>query len=293
MGITTKFNLILIGVLGLGFAVFGITTHRALYDNANKEVVAQAGLMMDSAMALRSYTESEIRPLLAPELAHRFLPQIVPAYAATQSFMKLRKNNPEYSYKEASTNPTNPRDRALDWEADIIRMFQNRPALKEFTGMRNTPGGRALFLARPIRVTDAGCLACHSVPAAAPATMVARYGNDNGFGWEMGNVVAAQIVSVPADVPIAKARSTFQLLMTLLAAIFGVIILLANGLLKLFVTRPIQRMSQTANDVSQGNMEAPEFETRGKDELSVLARSFNRMRRSLDKAMSLLDSERS
>ncbi|MBZ2168627.1 DUF3365 domain-containing protein [Marinobacter sp. F4216] len=293
MGITTKFNLILIGVLGLGFAVFSAMTHRALYDNAYREVVAQAGLMMDSSMALRSYTEREIRPLLKPQLTVAFPPQIVPAYAATQSFMQLRKNNPEYSYKEASTNPTNPRDRALDWEADIIRMFRNKPDLEEFSGMRDTPGGQALYLARPIRVTDEGCLACHGLPSAAPATMIERYGNDNGFGWEMGKVVGAQIVSVPADVPIAKAQSISQLLMVMLAAICGVIILLANVLLRVFVTRPIQRMSQTANEVSQGNMEVPEFETNGKDELSVLAKSFNRMRRSLDKAMAMLDSERS
>lgn len=291
MGITAKFNLILITVLGFGFAVFGITTHRALYDNANHEVLGQAGLMMDSAMALRSYTVDEIRPLLEPQLEHTFLPQIVPAYAATQSFMEMRKNSPEYHYKEASLNPTNPRDRAADWEADVIRMFQNQSPPDQFSGTRNTPGGRSLFLARPIRISDPSCLTCHSVPEAAPTTMIQRYGNDNGFGWEMDQVVAAQIVSVPMAVPMAKARSTFELLMGVLGGIFVVIVLLANVMLKLMVTRPIQRMSQTADDVSHGNMDAPEFEAKGKDELSVLATSFNRMRRSLDKAMAMLDSE--
>lgn len=292
MGITAKFNLILISVLGVGFVAFGATTYRALHGNAYHEVVEQAGLMMDSAMALRRYTVDEIRPLLQSRLAETFLPQTVPAYAATQSFMELRKNSPEYSYKEASINPTNPRDRALDWEADIIRMFQNQPELNAFTGMRNTPGGRALYLARPIRISDPDCLSCHGLPGAAPATLVNRYGNDNGFGWKMGQVVAAQIVSVPVDVPLNKALSTFQLLMLVLAAIFIVVILLANVLLKLLVTRPIQAMSRSANEVSQGDMNAPEFAVRGKDELSVLAGSFNRMRRSLDKAMTMLDSER-
>lgn len=291
MGITTKFNLILITVLGLGFAVFGLTAHRALYNNANHEVVRQAGLMMDSATALRTYTVDEIGPLLEPQLKDTFLPQIVPAYAATQSFMQLRKNSPEYHYKEAANNPTNPRDRASDWEADIIQMFRNRPQLNEFTGTRETPGGHSLFLARPIRITDPICLTCHGVPEAAPATMIKRYGNDNGFGWEMDKVVAAQIVSVPMAVPIAKAQSTFELLMMVLTGIFVAVILLANVLLKLIVTHPIQKMSKTADDISHGNMEAPEFKVRGNDELSVLATSFNRMRRSLDKAMAMLDSE--
>ena len=40
-----------------------------------------------------------------------FLPQSLPAYAATEIFSTLRQQHPEYSYKEAVLNPTNPRDR--------------------------------------------------------------------------------------------------------------------------------------------------------------------------------------
>ncbi|MFA7388013.1 MAG: hypothetical protein WCZ87_10165, partial [Thiohalobacteraceae bacterium] len=61
MGITAKFNLILVTVLGAGFALIAVTTHRTLYDNAYHEVLGQAGLMMDSAMAVRGYTFDEIR----------------------------------------------------------------------------------------------------------------------------------------------------------------------------------------------------------------------------------------
>jgi hypothetical protein len=54
-------------------------------------------------------------------------------------------------YKEAALNPTNPRDRAVDWEADIINTFRNHPgAAKELVGERDTPTGRSLYLARPI-----------------------------------------------------------------------------------------------------------------------------------------------
>lgn len=293
MGITAKFNLILVTVLGAGFAVIGLTTHRALYDNAYHEVLEQAGLMMDSAMAVRGYTVDEIRPLLDNQIEHTFLPQIVPAYAATQSFGKLHETNPEYTYKEAALNPTNPRDRAVDWESDIISMFQNQPDLQAFTGERDTPSGRSLYLSRPIRITNEACLSCHSTPDAAPKTMIERYGNANGFGWELHKVVGAQIVSIPMGVPIAKARSTFHLFMTVLAIIFVAVLVLTNLLLKLIVINPIQKMSQTADEVSQGKTNAPEFDIKGRDELSILAASFNRMRRSLDKAMAMLDPDRS
>jgi protein-histidine pros-kinase len=122
--------------------------------------------------------------------------------------------------------------------------------------------------------------------------MLRRYGNANGFGWKLHDVVGAQVVSVPMNVPIAKAQTTFRLLMVVLAATFVAVLVLANLLLKLAVINPIQNMSRTANEVSQGRLDAPEFETRGKDEIAVLAASFNRMRRSLDKAMGMLDSSR-
>lgn len=293
MGITAKFNLILITVLGAGFAVIALTTHRTLYNNAYQEVLGQAGLMMDSAMAMRGYTFDEIRPLLDRDIEAAFHPQIVPAYAATQSFIRLHEKNPEYVYKEATLNPTNLRNRAVDWETDIISMFQNQPQLQQFAGDRETPSGRSVYLSRPIRVSDPACLSCHSTPEAAPQSMLVRYGSANGFGWKLNDVVGAQIVSVPMEVPIVKAQATFHLLMTVLAIVFITVLLLLNLLLRLTVIKPIQKMSHTANAVSQGKVGAPEFEMKGKDEVAVLAASFNRMRRSLDKAMALLDSDRS
>lgn len=293
MGITAKFNLILITVLGAGFAVIALTTHRTLYNNAYQEVLGQAGLMMDSAMAMRGYTFDEIRPLLDRDIEAAFHPQIVPAYAATQSFIRLHEKNPEYVYKEATLNPTNLRNRAVDWETDIISMFQNQPQLQQFAGDRETPSGRSVYLSRPIRVSDPACLSCHSTPEAAPRSMLVRYGNANGFGWKLNDVVGAQIVSVPMEVPIVKAQATFHLLMTVLAIVFFTVLLLLNLLLRLTVIKPIQKMSRTANEVSQGKVGAPEFEMKGKDEVAVLAASFNRMRRSLDKAMAMLDSDRS
>jgi protein-histidine pros-kinase len=288
MGLTAKFNLILIPVLALGFAAIGSVIHKTLYDNAYHEVVEQAGLMMDSAMAVRGYTVDEIRPLLAMQIKRSFLPQTVPAYAATQSFVQLQAHNPEYSYKEATLNPTNPRDRAVDWEADIISMFDNHPELEEFVGERDTPAGRSLYLSRPIRIENEACLVCHSTPDAAPETMIERYGAANGFGWQLNEVVGAQIVSVPMGVPVGKADQTFRLFMAALAGIFLLIVLLVNLLLRLTVIKPLQTMSRTADAVSQGEEDVPEFDTAGKDELAVLATSFNRMRRSLNKAMDML-----
>jgi len=289
MSLTAKFNLVLIAVFSLGLAVTGYLSHSILQANARNEVVARAGLMMESALAVRGYTVDEIRPLLAEQMKKDFLPQTVPAYAATRSFNKMRENHPEYAYKEATLNPTNPQNRPVAWEEDIIKEFRNHADRGEIIGVRPTPTGDSLFLARPIQIKNAGCLTCHSTVDAAPKTLLARYGNANGFGWQLNEVVGAQIVSVPMSVPFDVARQTFNTFMTSLIAVFVALIVILNVMLRTIVINPVTRMSAIADQVSKGDLEAPELEEKGGDEIGVLAASFNRMRRSLVKAMKMLE----
>lgn len=289
MKLTTKFNLVLILVFSISLLATGYFTQRIVRDSAKEEIVQHAGMMMEAAIAMRSYTVNEIRPLLAHKLKKTFLPQTVPAYAATQAFEKLRERHPEYSYKEATLNPTNPRDRAADWEADIISLFKNQSDKKEFIGVRETPSGKILYLARPIRITNAGCLTCHSTTKAAPKSLLAKYGEANGFGWQMNEVVGAQIVTVPMTVTIEKAKKVFKTFMGAMGAIFVVVMILLTIMLRTVIIKPITKMAKVADEVSLGNMEAPEFDSERKDEIGTLAASFTRMRRSLGKAMTMID----
>lgn len=288
MKLTTKFNFVLIFVFTLSFLGASYLVYRILQDNARDDIVERAGMMLEAALAIRGYTVSEIRPLLKEQMEHEFLPQSVPAYAATQSFDKIRKNHPEYAYKEATLNPTNLRNRATDWETDIIQGFSNNPGTKEVIGQRNTPTGPSLYLARPIQIKNKGCLSCHSIPNNAPATLIAKYGNVNGFGWNMNEVVGAQIVSVPMSVPIKKANETFVKFMGFLLIIYICIIIILNFMLRHIIIKPIMEMSVQANNISMGKFDTPEFSELGKDEVSILAASFNRMRRSLQKTMKML-----
>jgi HAMP domain-containing protein len=291
MKLVAKFNLVLVGVCSIGLAIAGYLSYNILQKNAREEVVAHAGMMMEAALAIRSYTVGEIRPLLTLQMTRTFLPQTVPAYAATRSFDKLRKNHPEYSYKEATLNPTNLRDRAADWESDIVQAFRNNPDQAQLIGQRETPTGSSLYLARPITIKNGGCLACHSTVEAAPKTMLEKYGEANGFGWKMNETVGAQIVSVPMAYPIEKARKAFITFMGSLAGIFVFIIIVLNIMLRAIVIRPVTRMAEISDQISMGNMDADEFKENGNDEISILGSAFNRMRRSLEKAMNMLEDQ--
>jgi HAMP domain-containing protein len=288
MGLRLKFNIVLVLVFGAGMAVSAWVSYELLQRNAKDEVLRNAGLMMEAALSIRGYTVSQVRPHLQVS-DETFLPQSVPAFAATETFRSLRKKYPEYSYKEAALNPTNPSNRAVEWETDVVNAFRNSASLTEYSGERMTATGPMLYLARPIQIKDPACLACHSVPSAAPASMIKLYGESNGFGWKHMEVIGAQVVSVPMDLPIRNANNAFKLFMGSLAAIFVVTFLVLNVMLSVMIVRPIRKMSAAADKISTGDFDVPEFAKSGKDEISRLGTSFNRMRRSLQKALKLIE----
>ena len=288
MSLLIKINLGLVAVFGIGLVVTGLFTNNILQENAKREVVTLARVMMEGVMAARNYTSNEIKPLLADKLTTVFLPQSVPSYAATQTFSKLHKTFPNFSYKEATLNPTNPRDRVTDWEADVVRYLRDHPDIKEFIGERVTPTGQSLYLARPIEIKNDKCLVCHSTPDEAPATMKALYGSTNGYGWKLGEIVGSQIVSVPMSVPLNQASKAYKLIMISMATSFACILLVVNLVFYLMVLRPISRIAKIADDISAGKTEVELFSVSGSDEIAVLSKAFNRMRISLEKAMALL-----
>lgn len=360
MRLLAKFSLVYVVVFGLGLGAAGFLFYRELQQNAREQVLHQARIMMETALAMRSYTTEQVRPafndtnqredalmgsfhdlcarraalkaafdrkVAAERAAARkkgeeeglsltstalrednfpdpfreacakketpkriFRPQIVPAFSATEMFGYLGKKYPEYTYKEAALNPTNPRDRAVDWEEDIIKAFRNRPDLTAFDGERMTPLGRSLYLARPMRAAKS-CLECHTTPAAAPPEMVALYGTANGFGWKENEVIAAQIVSVPVFVPMEMADRAFRRLLASLIAVASLTLVLLNLVLFLTVIRPVSRFAAMADEISKGNMDVPELPAKGGDEISILASAFNRMHRSLAAAMKMLDKQ--
>jgi protein-histidine pros-kinase len=289
MGLRLKFNLVLLAVFGLGLLASGYLSYTLLERNARGEVSRDAGLMMEAALAIRGYTIEQVRPHLELQLMRVFLPQSVPAYAATETFNTLRKKYPDYSYKEATINPTNPRNRAGDWENDLIRIFREQPDTTELVGERDTPTGRSLYIARPIQIQNPACLTCHSTPAAAPPTMLQLYGSANGFGWKHNEIVGAQIVSVPMSVPIRNARHAFLTFIGSLAAIFALAFLVLNVMLTRIIVRPVAQMARAADQVSVGNFEVAELAEAGRDEIAQLGRAFNRMRRSLQTAMKMIE----
>jgi protein-histidine pros-kinase len=289
ISIATKFNLVFVSIFAVGFVAAGMIANVLLTENAREETLQNARLLMESAKAVRTYTSKQIVPLLQTQLKYEFHPQSVPSYSAVENFNYVMKTFPDFSYKEATLNPTNLRDRAADWEADVVNKLRNDTNLKEYSGERDTSTGRYLYLARPLQIKDGACLVCHSTADAAPKTMLDKYGPNNGFGWTLNEVVGAQVISIPMSVPLQRANAIFKTFMLSLLGVFAFVFIALNVMVHFFVTRRITSLATLADQVSMGKFDVDEFNGNGSDELSALAQSFGRMRTSLASALKMLE----
>lgn len=287
----TKFNILLITIFLSGILLSGLSLSWILQKRAQVEVTSKALVLLQTMNAVRDYTSEHIQPLLFPQLETEsiFISETIPAYSATEVFQNLRQHQDykSFFYKEATLNPTNLRDKADSFESNLIERFRKEPNTQEISDFRTLPGGSVFYIARPLAVTQESCLRCHGDPSEAPKSQLATYGAENGYGWQLNEIVAAQILSVPAEEVLDQANRSLSLILLTLLGVFGVIVIGINFLLKRAVIRPLQKMARIAESISMGDMES-EFEHKTEDEIGTLAKAFNRMKSSLAISMDLL-----
>ncbi|MEM7770613.1 MAG: DUF3365 domain-containing protein [Cyanobacteria bacterium P01_A01_bin.37] len=285
-----KFTILLLTVFLIGILASGAALAAILEYNAQNTVAAKALMLIETMNSIRSYTNDQVKPELSDRLDVEFLPETIPAYSAREVFEHLR-TTPEYNaffYKEATLNPTNLRDKADNFEAEVVENFRQSSSTKEQRGFRSTPSGELFYIARPIQITEPSCLECHSTVEAAPPSMIDFYGDQNGFNWQIDEIVGAQMISVPASQVRKNARQSFVLIMGIVTIAFAVAIFFVNFWLKRFVIRPLNHMARAAEAISTGDM-AAEFEVHSQDEVGSLAEAFQRMKLSLSMAMGRLE----
>lgn len=295
MKIGTKVNLILIVVFISGILISGIALSKVLEQKAQNEISSNAADLMHMVNSLRKYTNSQVQPVLEPmlETEEKFIPQAIPTYSVREAFEIFRsdKRYSNFIYRDATLNPTNLRDKADEFEADIVQSFQRDPNPQPINGFRNMFGENLFYIARPFKIEEESCLRCHSTPDKAPKSQIATYGSKNGFGWKLNEVVATQIIYVPAEEIFENVGRSLTLVIGVLFVIFAFIAVVMNVFLKKMVLRRIKNIAKVAEQVSVGNMEAT-FDKQEKDEIGALAEAFNRMKYSLEIAVNMLNQKR-
>ena len=295
MKIGTKVNLILIVVFISGILISGIALSKVLEQKAQNEISSNAADLMHLVNSVRKYTNSQVQPILEPMLdtEEKFIPQTIPTYSVREAFEIFRsdKKYSNFIYRDAALNPTNLRDKADEFEANIVRSFQRDPNPEPIKGFRNMFGENLFYIASPFKVDEASCLRCHSTPDKAPKSQIVTYGRKNGFGWRLNEVVATQIIYVPAEEIFNNVGRSLTLVIGVLLVVFAFIFVVMNIFLKKMVLRRIKNIAQVAEQVSVGNMEAT-FDKQEKDEIGALAEAFNRMKYSLEIAVNMLNQKR-
>jgi hypothetical protein len=287
-----KFTAVLTLGFLVGIAITSLILNQILQHRAEQEVMAKSELLTGFQDAVRAYTNNDLSPLLLAGMREDqdFVMETVPSFATKQVFSQLHSDQAykSFQYKPAALNPTNPDDLADQKEAELLARFRSDPSLKRLSGYREVSGQTVFYSAQPITVTSERCLECHSDPAVAPPSMVAQFGTTGGFGWQMGDIVGAQMLYVPSSEVTGSAQRALLLVMGVITLIFALMIVLINVLLRRLVVWPVHTMSSLAAQISQDEMlteaavrrlEAIDGVARRADELGQSARALQRMAR--------------
>src|SRR5262249_34353893 len=132
--LSTKFILAMLLVLLLAF---GLTAWLLIHherDEIEQEAEKRARAIVSFGEACRADAANTLAPAVKPERKRFVFEAESATFVARGTFDELRKNLPEYSFREASLNPLNPANRASPAEAELIRRFQEDPSLKELSG---------------------------------------------------------------------------------------------------------------------------------------------------------------
>jgi HAMP domain-containing protein len=287
-----RLNLILALLFILAIVSCGSLLSYVLERKVEQEIANKASLAIETMNAVRSYTSDRIQPELSDRLIleEQFLPETVPAYSAREVFERLRENSEyrNFSYKEATINPTNPIDKADKFESILMEKFRTDDNLQQLSGFR-VEQDNLFYIARPLKVNNVSCLQCHSLPESAPSSLINTYGDRNGFGWRLNEIVATQIIYIPAS---SIARSLNKLSWTTIGIVIfclGSTMIIISFFLQNYIIKPIEKMASLSNKISLGATELEFTHINEHDELGILAKALNRMKLSFHMAEKMLE----
>jgi HAMP domain-containing protein len=261
-----------------------------LHERAVQRTAAEAGRLLTVATAVRSYTTEQIVPIVRDDT--RFHAVTVPAFAAQSVYRIVQGSYSGYIYREPALKPTNLDDLPAPFEVELLNRFRSNPEVKELSGVRNDGKENVYYLARPIRAQEA-CLQCHDTPQRAPASMVAKYGPNNGFGWKLNEVVAMQSLTVPAAAELQETGEIAMMLAGGLLIVFVITYFVLTLSIDSLVVRPLRALAKAADAASTGNDTNAPLPASGTHEIRSIAAAVERLRTSLRKSMRRLSNGKS
>ena len=282
-----------VGLFVLAFSSFAFyRTWTAAKQQTQTLIHRQAELALVFDLAIRKYVGEEIRPRMRELVAEgEFVPETMStSFVARSVFDEVRKDFPDYIIKFSSDHPRNPANLAGPEELEIVDFFNENPEESKWVGEIQMEGKPyvAYFSARRMK---AKCLRCHGKPEDAPASLVERYGATAGFHRPVGEIVATDTIAIPVDKVNAALATTiirqFAIAVVGMCLLFGAILLV----FRVVVTRRLALMGESFRQTAAQRewREIAPVTVAGRDEISVLAVSFNALAEKVREAHASLE----
>ena len=224
LGPKKRFTLMLVLIHAVALPTITFISYFILKENAVNDAYNAGRLFLSTVGAVKHYVAEDLRPIFYREMPGRFVVEgMSRSFVASDIAGRVRKELPNYIYKNASLSPKNPANSADNFEERIIRSFIENRSLREWKGFSTKHEGQYYVVARPGEALEADCLRCHGDPAVAPRELLERYGTTAGFRIHAGDLVDATFVYIPISVTLASARkvvAVFVGLYVLIGTIF-------------------------------------------------------------------------
>ncbi len=204
-----------------------------LKDRVIKCVYKETEIYIGIAEATRTYIKDKARPVLTKLLpAGSFIPEAMSTSFVGREIMSIfHKRFPEFLYKRAAGNPRNSINQADEFEMNMLRWFTEHPKSNQWSGMIKK-GARSYYVKMMAIKAETGCLTCHGAFQDAPKALKDIYGSKGGYGYKVGDIVAADSIYIPVDVAFSRIRriawSVFIIAGISLLSLFGLFYLLFN-----------------------------------------------------------------
>lgn len=276
MSIRIKFILVTLVCLVVVMATGAWYINQLQTQVLEKEAQNRTELVLHFTQATQDYMTHSLRPAVE-QITDNLPIEVLSANFATREVVEeFNLALPEYTYKPATINPTNPIDTANEFEVSIIKKFRQNTQLEKLTGYTTLDNQERFYSASPVQVF-ASCLRCHGDPKIAPKVMIQRYGSINGFGWKVGDIVGALMIYVPIADLRANFAATLNNLWLTFALLTLVVIMVIYFWFGQLVAHRLTRISGVMSQTAANPTSKLTLYDRTKDEIGLMVRSFNRM----------------
>ena len=233
LSFTNQFRVGMAAILllfGIGFSLLVYSSLKTMVDDA---IYKETEIFVTTVESTRTYVKDVTRPRITRMLPPGgFIPEVMStSYVGREIMNRVRQQFPHFHYKRAARNPMNPVNQADAFELQMLNWFDSHREAEQWSGVIRK-GNTSYFARMKAIYAEEECLACHGHPKDAPAEMRALYGTGGGYGYYLGEVVAADTVYIPVDVAFVRIKEkafwVFIIGTGSLFVLFGMFYLLFN-----------------------------------------------------------------